>query len=176
MIRRLAPFVALAAALTLVLGGCGGGQAGGSSSSTGGSTGGSSSSGGSSTGGTTGGQIGDGGRDNTCEAALNPLDTGILVGASIKATVLTKCATPPQSHLLDVKLQRDVNGRWISQNERSWNDIPGPVAIIPRLVTASCVPGSWRVVVHIEGASASGKPFVIDHTGSIKEVQAHDCG
>lgn len=169
--RIVAPFIALIAALALTLGGCGVPSTGGSTSTSGGSSGGSSSGGSSGN----GGVIGDGGRDNTCAVLLNPLDTGINTGASIKGVVHVKCKTAPISHHLEVRLERNVNGRWIPQNARSWDDIPDTVGAVPKLLTAPCVPGSWRVDVLASGRSATGMQFDYTHTGKVQEVHPSDC-
>lgn len=118
----------------------------------------------------------DNGTDDSCFFKLSPLDTGIATGASIKGTVELYCKVPPQSHSLHLQLQREVNGAWANQADRVWNDIPPNIPVF-KLATASCVPGSWRVVVSVHGVSATGKTFTHDgFTGMTKKVDASDCG
>lgn len=164
--------LAAAAVLALTLAGCQ------STASSSGSSGGSS-------GGSLGGAAAptgdkpnpyDNSTDDSCFFKLSPLDTGIALGASIKGTVELYCKIPPQSHGLHLLLQREVNGAWANQADRTWTDIPPNIPVF-KLTSAPCVPGSWRVVVSVHGISATGKPF--DHegfTGMTKKVDASDCG
>lgn len=184
MTRRITAAALTAAALALALTGCQS-TAGGSSSSTGGSSGGSSS------GGTSGGSGGadaptsaPGGhvglRDYTCELKFEPLPSGINVGGSIKATVFVKCPThKPVEHHITVILERDQNGHWLPKQERTWDGIPGDPMDI-RIVTTSCVPGSWRVRTETWGVAESGKAFAsstspIEDVSQPREVKPSDC-
>lgn len=131
-------------------------------------------------GGTTGGAVGDM-RDYSCEMRFQPVDSGIIKGASIKATVQVRCAAPPQRHHMEVHLQRRVSGNWSDQGLNYYDDIPDNSAFPkPRITSAPCVPGSWRVLVEVYGAAASGKGFGIpnpvQHVGSTVEISPHDCG
>lgn len=180
MIPRRTAAALVAAALALVLAGC---------QST---AGGSSSSGGSSATGGTGGGNGGGGAptsapgghaglaDYTCEAKFVPAPSGIAVGGSLKATVWNRCPShPPIEHHITVILERDQNGHWLPKMERTWDDIPSADLSI-RLVTTSCVPGSWRVRVETWGVAESGKPFAsstspLEHVSQPKEVKPSDC-
>lgn len=182
MTRRTTTAALTAAALALALSGCQSSTAGGSSSSSGGS---------SATGGTSGGSGGadaptsaPGGHaglaDYTCEAAFQPPPTGISVGGSLKATVWNKCPSHrPIEHHITVILEREFNGDWLPRAERTWDDIPNADLSI-RLVTTSCVPGSWRVHVETWGVAESGKPFAssttpLEFVSKSREVKPSDC-
>jgi len=146
--------------LVAVVGGCG---------SVGASSGGGMTGGG---GGVAGGMDENG---NSCFFEFNPPDTGIIAGASVKGTVMTKCKTPPRQHDLTLKLQRDVNGVWTDQNTKVISRIPTEDAY-PNIISAPCVPGSWRVVVSIVVVSATGIHRDVPETFGIEqEVRPHDC-
>lgn len=156
--RKISKTALLAGALALTLGGCVA-PSGGSSGGSGGAP-----------------QVGDNGTNDSCYSQFAPPDTGIGLGASIKGSVQLFCKIPPQTHHLEIRLQREVNGAWTDQNRRQWDDIPPTIPFF-RFTTAPCVPGSWRVVYSTWGTSATGKPFQNDgRTSMTKKVEPHDCG
>jgi hypothetical protein len=154
------------------------GMPSGATTSTSGGSGGSGSGGGTSggSGGGVGGQSAppnEGG--NTCFGKFNPAPSGIIPGASVKGTLMTVCTVAPQKHQLNMQLQRNLSGNWSDTNTKVIDRIPGPVAL-PNLITAPCVPGKWRLVISIDGISATGIPWHVDQTGAEVEIHPNDCG
>lgn len=180
MRARHAQVALVAALIALSASGCGAISTGYGKSTTGnvGQTGGTGGGTGGSTGGGTTGNVGQspaGGSDNQCVGEFNPLPSGIAPGASVKASLLTRCSTPPKQHHLTMYLQRWVNGEWQDQNSKTIDRIPGPQDIIPNLVTAPCVPGKWQLVISIDGISGDGIPWHVDETSATREISPNEC-
>lgn len=151
-----------AAGLALILGGCVAPSAGGSSSGGGNSSGG----------------VGPGSdKTKPCEATFLPNGelTGITTGASIKATLWVRCTTPPTEHHLTLQIEVKRKSQWLNYGDpRAIDKIP-PTIYQPMLVTAPCVPGTYRLHWTVTG-SLRGEPFTGSAVGDGKDVHAHDCG
>jgi hypothetical protein len=162
MTRRTTTAALTAATLALVLGGCHYASNPGSSSS-GGSTGGH------------GGDVQKGGTGRPCEATFLPAGetTGISGGASAKATLWVRCLTPPTEHHLTLELQRYGTSRFNTVETRHIDKIPGP-DWTTAIVSASCIPGSWRLQWSVTG-TLNGIPFAGSGTGDEKTLEVHDC-
>jgi hypothetical protein len=93
----------------------------------------------------------------------------------VKGTLQTLCAQPPRRHDLTMELQRLVNGTWQNQNTKTINTIP-EATVRFNLITAACIPGSWRLHIRINIVSPTGITQVVDKTGDVQEVKPSDCG
>jgi len=93
----------------------------------------------------------------------------------VKATLQTVCSIPPRRHDLTMELQRLVNGTWQNQNTKFIDAIP-ETTIRFNLVTAACIPGSWRLHIRIDIVSPTSITQVVDKTGDVQEVKPSDCG
>jgi len=159
--NRCTTLTALAAALTLSLTACvapsGGGSGGGSLSGQGDVHG------------------NNGNHTQPCEADFKPAGdlTGITTGASVKATLWVRCTTPPTEHHLTLELQRYNTSRYNTIETRVIDKIP-PEIWQPLFVSASCIPGKWRLKWSVTG-SVAGQPFAGGATGEPYDVKVSDC-
>jgi hypothetical protein len=80
----------------------------------------------------------------------------------IRASVQVTCDRPPQSHRLEVWLERDVtaSGNWILQGDSVREGLVPDAAGFERTVRfPGCISSTWRVVARAKGTGPSGTPF-----------------
>lgn len=110
-----------------------------------------------------------------CDAGLRPATTGLKVGATLYATVWTRCLTEPAMHILTITLYKVVGDDLHSVTSQVYTRNPPPVPFY-NLLTWPCVPGTYVVAGDIEGTWSNGQDFSGVHVeGKPVVVSPDDC-
>ncbi len=96
----------------------------------------------------------------------------------IRGSVQAVCDRPPQSHRLEVWLERDVtaSGNWLLQgNILRENLIPDAEGFERTVRYDGCISSRWRVMARASGVGPSGTPFRFDLPESETRPTAIKC-
>jgi hypothetical protein len=125
----------------------------------------------------------DGGPTKVCDMRVSKApwlfrSTTRASDVEIRASVYVTCDRPPQSHRLEVWLERDVtaSGNWLLQGPVVRDSLIPDAAGFERTARfVGCISSEWRVMARAAGVGPSGTPFRFDLPESETHPTAIQC-
>ncbi|MFC9995687.1 hypothetical protein [Nocardia sp. NPDC127526] len=98
-----------------------------------------------------------------------------VVKPRIDADAWAFCDVPPAEHIVTLKLEKKVDGVWVSMASRDFKQIPPPEPGIKYQTSAECSPGTWRMNVSVVGTLESNPFAWTPGPSREREVSAKEC-